>query len=201
MMAYGKAESIPRDRAGSVRLHGMIRELQKTLLRTLPLLIDRLNPGTFRECPLRINFRTRTDDLSQVAKATSPLKGFDIDDLLAEVRSTSERVRVCAEGIMDSMIISAHQTIDDNHKISKDTYTITQETKEEVVSAHQTINDNRKMSEDIHMITQQTEEGVGELRGKIDEILKLQKSFQTTLDAVSGKNGLLSFIMEHLSKF
>lgn len=47
MMAYGKAEGIPRDRPGCGRLYGMIGELQKTLLRTIPLLIDRLNPGTF----------------------------------------------------------------------------------------------------------------------------------------------------------
>jgi len=172
MMAYGKAESIPRDRPGSGRLHGMIRELQQTLLRTLPVLIDRLNPGTLGEYLPTIHLRTCTDDQSQVNKAMSPFKGSDIDDLLGAVRISSERVRVYAEEIMDNIIVSAHQTIQNNYKMSKD----------------------------IHVTTQQTEEEVGELRGKIDEILKHQKSFQTTLDAVSGKNSLLSFLMEYLSK-
>jgi hypothetical protein len=122
--------------------------------------------------PPTIRLRTRTDDQSQVNKAMSSFKGFDIDGLLGEVRSSSEMVRVCAEGIMDNIIVSAHQTIHNNHMMSKD----------------------------IHTITQQTEEEVGELRGKIDEILKHQKSFQTALDAVSGKNSLLSFLMEYLSK-
>ena len=69
-----------------------------------------------------------------------------------------------------------------------------------MVDAHQTIHDADKMTKDIHMITQQTEGEVGELRGKIDEILRYQKSFQTTLDAISGKNSLLGFLMEYLSK-
>jgi hypothetical protein len=49
MMAYGKAGSIPRDQQGSDRLLGLIGDLQQTLLGILPVLIDRLNPGTFSE--------------------------------------------------------------------------------------------------------------------------------------------------------
>lgn len=49
MMAYGKAESIPKDRPGRNRLLGMVGDLQQTLLDTIPVLIDELNPGTFRE--------------------------------------------------------------------------------------------------------------------------------------------------------
>jgi hypothetical protein len=172
MMAYGKAESIPRDQPGSGRLHGMIGELQQTLLRTLPVLIDRLSPGTFGECPVKVPLRTRTDDQPQVNKATSPFKAVEIDDLLEAVRSSAKRVRVCSEEIMDNIIVDAHQTIHNNDKMTKD----------------------------ILMVTQQTEGEVGELRGKIDEILKHQKSFQTTLDAVYGKNSLLSFLVEYLSK-
>jgi hypothetical protein len=171
-MAYGKAESIPRDQPGSVRLHEMIGELQQTLLRTLPVLIDRLNPGTFGECPVTIPLRTRTDDQPQVNKATSPFKAVEIGDLLEAVRSSAERVRVCSEEIMDNIIVDAHQTIHNNDKMTKD----------------------------ILMVTQQTEGEVGELRGKIDEILRHQKSFQTTLDAIYGKNSLLSFLTEYLSK-
>lgn len=122
--------------------------------------------------PPTTNLRTRTDDQSQVDKALSPFKEFNIDDLLAAVRSSSERVRVCAEGVMDDIIVSTHQTVHNNHKVS----------------------------DGIHMITKQTGEEVGQLRGKIDEILKQQKSFQTALDAVSSKNSLLSFLMEYLSK-
>jgi hypothetical protein len=46
MMASGKSETIPRDHPESEKLDKTIRELQKTLLRTLPILIDRLNPVT-----------------------------------------------------------------------------------------------------------------------------------------------------------
>lgn len=69
-----------------------------------------------------------------------------------------------------------------------------------VVNSHETIHKNHRMSQDIHKITFQTGEEVGELRGKIEEILKHQKSFQIALDAVSGKNSLLCFLMEILSK-
>jgi len=104
--------------------------------------------------------------LSLVGKAMSSFKNFDIDDLLAAVRSSSDKVRACAEGMMDNIIVVTHQT-----------------------------------TQNIHNIMQQTEDEVGELRGKIEEILHHQKSFQLTLDSISGKNNLLSFLMEWLSKF
>jgi hypothetical protein len=47
--ASGKAERIPRDQPGIDILQALVGELQKTLLDTLPVLIDRLNPGTFGE--------------------------------------------------------------------------------------------------------------------------------------------------------
>ncbi|KAE9373805.1 hypothetical protein N431DRAFT_407513 [Stipitochalara longipes BDJ] len=152
MMAYGKAGTIPQDRPGSLQLHRMIGELQQTLLRTIPDLIDRLNP---------VNF---------MGKAMHPFKDFNIDDLLAEVRCSSERVRACVEEVIDDMIVSTHQTVVGNNMVSKD----------------------------IYVIAQQTEEEVGQLREKIEEILKQQKSFQAALDAASGKNGLLSFLMEYV---
>jgi hypothetical protein len=122
--------------------------------------------------PPTIHLRTRTDDQSKVDIATSHFKSSDIDELLGAVRSSSDRVRIYAEEIMDNILVSAHQTIHINHKMSKD----------------------------IHKVTQKTEEEVWELRGKIDEILNRQKSFQTALDAVSSKNSLVSFLMEYLSK-
>lgn len=69
-----------------------------------------------------------------------------------------------------------------------------------IVSSNETIHDNHSMSMDIHMATHRTEGEVGELRSKIDQILQHQKSFQIALDAASGKNSLLSFLMEYLSR-
>ena len=54
IMAYGKAKSLPPDRPSNDRLHGLIGALQQTLLETIPVLIDRLNPGTFSGLPLCI---------------------------------------------------------------------------------------------------------------------------------------------------
>jgi hypothetical protein len=50
-MAKNKAKSLLLDSSQpeSIRLHEAIRELQLTLLRILPDLIERLNPGTFRK--------------------------------------------------------------------------------------------------------------------------------------------------------
>lgn len=89
------------------------------------------------------------------------------------MRSSSEKLRILAEQIMDSIIVSTHETVHSNDKMTKD----------------------------IHAVTQQSGAEVGELRGKIDEILQHQQSFQAALDAISGKNSLLSFLMEYLSKF
>jgi hypothetical protein len=48
-MAQNKAETFPMDSKNpkSVQLHKSIQELQETLLRTLPALINKLIPGTF----------------------------------------------------------------------------------------------------------------------------------------------------------
>jgi hypothetical protein len=70
-----------------------------------------------------------------------------------------------------------------------------------IVVTHQTVHDNYQTTRNIHNITQQTEDEVGELRGKIEEILQHQKGLQLTLDSISGKNNLFSFLMEYLSKF
>lgn len=99
----------------------------------------------------------------------SPLSSYDTDELLSKVRTTGERVRVCAEEIMDNIIVSSHHTIQTNYEMSKD----------------------------IHRNEGEAEE----IRGKLDELLQHQKSFQTALDAVSGQNSLLSFLTEILSKF
>ncbi len=50
-IARNKAETFPMDSKNpkSVQLHKSIQELQETLLRTLPVLINKLIPGTFRK--------------------------------------------------------------------------------------------------------------------------------------------------------
>lgn len=50
-MARNKAETFPLDSENpkTVQLHENVHKLQKTLLRTLPVLINKLVPGTFRK--------------------------------------------------------------------------------------------------------------------------------------------------------
>jgi hypothetical protein len=50
-IAQNKAQTFPMDSKNlkSVQLHKSIQELQETLLRTLPALINKLIPGTFRK--------------------------------------------------------------------------------------------------------------------------------------------------------
>jgi hypothetical protein len=50
-MAQTKAETFPMDSKNlkRVQLHTSIQELQETLLQTLPALINKLIPGTFRK--------------------------------------------------------------------------------------------------------------------------------------------------------
>jgi hypothetical protein len=50
-IAKKKAETFPLDSKNlkSIQLHNSIQELQETLLRTLPALINKLIPGTFRK--------------------------------------------------------------------------------------------------------------------------------------------------------
>jgi archaellum component FlaC len=112
-----------------------------------------------------VHDKTCTDIRWEVNKLKSPFRGFDLDDLFAKIRSSAERVRVCAEDIMDNIHVETNE-----------------------------------ISKNIHSITQQTEGGVGELREKIEEILRQQKTLQASLEAVSSKNSLLSFLTEYLSK-
>jgi hypothetical protein len=101
-----------------------------------------------------------------------PFKSVEIENLLAQVQSSSDIVRACAEGMMDNIIVGTHQTVHDNFKTTND----------------------------IRDIMQHTGGEVGELRGKIEEILQHQIDFQQVLDSISGKNNLLNFLMEYLSR-
>lgn len=106
-----------------------------------------------------------------VDKGLSPFKGASIDDLLDAVSSSSDKVRVCAEGILNNIIINTHKTT----------------------------NDGLEMTKNIGSMTHQTGGKVGELHKKVDEMLERQKSLQRTLNAISGKNGLLEFLDEYIS--
>jgi division protein CdvB (Snf7/Vps24/ESCRT-III family) len=99
------------------------------------------------------------------------LKGASVDDLLEAVSTSSEKLRVCAEGMMDDIIVNTHKTM----------------------------NDDFEMTKHIRTMAENTGGEVDELQGKVDEILRRQKSIQQTLDAISGKNGLLDFLKEYLS--
>lgn len=50
-MARNKVETFPLDKNNfkTVKLHASVEELQATLLQTLPVLINKLVPGTFRK--------------------------------------------------------------------------------------------------------------------------------------------------------
>ncbi|KAK0622613.1 hypothetical protein B0T14DRAFT_150650 [Immersiella caudata] len=87
-MAQDVARNYPlnADKTESIRLHESINDLQQTLLRALPDLIQKLNPDTI------------------VGKALGPFKGHDIDHILDAISSSSDKVRACAEGIRDSTI-------------------------------------------------------------------------------------------------
>lgn len=102
----------------------------------------------------------------------SPFKGYELDNLLSMIRLSGERVRVVAGAIMDSVAVGTNQTVHKSYETMK------------------TIHDKQA----------QAENDVSNLRGKIEEILRQQRDFQQTLDSVHGKNSLLSFLVEYISK-
>ncbi|KAE8446335.1 hypothetical protein EG329_012084 [Mollisiaceae sp. DMI_Dod_QoI] len=91
-IARNKAETFPMDSKNpkSVQLHKSIQELQETLLRTLPVLINKLIPGTFLNA------------------WKSPFAGWQIDKLLDTVTTCAESVRLCAESIIEELIVSSY---------------------------------------------------------------------------------------------
>ncbi|KAK4450983.1 hypothetical protein QBC34DRAFT_61106 [Podospora aff. communis PSN243] len=87
-MAQDKPRSYPLNegKLESVRLHESINQLQPTLLRALPALVQKLNPQTI------------------MRKFRGPFEGHDIDHILDTISSNSDKVRDCAEGIRDVTI-------------------------------------------------------------------------------------------------
>ncbi|RDW79368.1 hypothetical protein BP6252_04006 [Coleophoma cylindrospora] len=89
--ARNKAKNFPLDSNPKIiRLHKNIQELQETLLRTLPVLINKLIPGTFRNA------------------WKSPFNEWKIDNVLDEVSSCAESVRQSADDIVEELIVGTY---------------------------------------------------------------------------------------------
>jgi len=51
----------------------------------------------------------------------SPFKSCEIEDILGTVRASAAAVQACASDIMDNILVNAHQTIHENHKLARQT--------------------------------------------------------------------------------
>ncbi|KAM7201200.1 hypothetical protein V8F20_004946 [Naviculisporaceae sp. PSN 640] len=144
--AQSKERNFPKDETNlqTVLLHRYLDDMRLTLLRTLPKLIKRLNPG------------------SLFGKATNIVKGANIDHFLAEISSSAENVIVCAQGLSDDRNADMYKTVKDTHGVAT-----------------------------------RTRGGVEQLQTQVDEVLRRQKSLQSQLDAISGKNWLFQFLREY----
>jgi hypothetical protein len=91
-MAQNKAETFPMDSKNlkSVQLHNSIQELQETLLRTLPALINKLMPGTFRK-----NTTKNLHKENHVANSSSSQRMEKSIQWLADRQTPRHSVDVC----------------------------------------------------------------------------------------------------------
>ncbi|KAK4225183.1 hypothetical protein QBC38DRAFT_270181 [Podospora fimiseda] len=91
--AKNKSEKFPPSEKNpkTIQLDESIKELQLTLLRVLPDLINRLIPGTWRNA------------------WRSPFVGWTIDKLLDEVKHRADSVRVRAEALMDDIVVGNYE--------------------------------------------------------------------------------------------
>ncbi|KAH8892611.1 hypothetical protein GQ53DRAFT_840935 [Thozetella sp. PMI_491] len=88
-IARNKAKTFPLDCTNlrSIQLHQAIRDLQDTLLQTLPALINRLVPGTF------------------LKSCKSVFGEWKIDKLLDAVSVSAEAVRMRSEALVEELIV------------------------------------------------------------------------------------------------
>ena len=112
-MARNKAESFPLDEANpkSIKLHKSIQELQWTLLRVLPPLIDKIVPKTFRTT--RFHRRVaRAHMLTMLPGRAlgSPFGAWKIDKLLEAVQVSTKKVETYADSLLDEVILD-HYTV------------------------------------------------------------------------------------------
>lgn len=94
----------------TIQLHNSIDELRETLLTTLPALIDKLIPGTFR----KNTCKTYTTRIMQLIVAVGnawrgPFQGWQIDKLLDKISQCAEEVRQRAEAIKEEMIVVTYE--------------------------------------------------------------------------------------------
>ncbi|KAM7213570.1 hypothetical protein V8F06_011067 [Rhypophila decipiens] len=91
-MARTKAETFPLDsnNTKSVQLHKKVRLLQDTLIKSLPPLINKLVPSGF------------------LSALQSPFGGWNIDRILDEVKTHADSVRICAEGLIEELIVGSY---------------------------------------------------------------------------------------------
>lgn len=107
-MARNKAETFPLDgnNPKSVKLHKNVHELRTTLLRALPALIQKLVPSSSFGKTLRSIAAVMPGlTTSTVNWCKGPFAGFKIERLLDEVKSCAESVRLCAEGLIEEVIV------------------------------------------------------------------------------------------------
>ncbi|KAM7183494.1 hypothetical protein V8F33_013541 [Rhypophila sp. PSN 637] len=91
-MARNKAKTFPldNDNPKSVQLHTKVRLLQDTLIKSFPPLINKLVPSGF------------------LSSLQSPFGGWNIDKILDEVKTHADSVRICAEGLIEDIIVGSY---------------------------------------------------------------------------------------------
>ncbi|KAK3386181.1 hypothetical protein B0H63DRAFT_192787 [Podospora didyma] len=96
-IAQNKMKTFPVESGNpkSIELHKRIQILQARLLETLPLLINKLVPGSF----------TKT--------LKKPFGKWQIDQLLEHVTVCSESVRVCSDSIVEDTILGTYENTKD----------------------------------------------------------------------------------------
>ncbi|KAM7188349.1 hypothetical protein V8F33_010689 [Rhypophila sp. PSN 637] len=99
--AQSKERNFSMDEASleSIRLHRCLDDMRRTLLRILPELIKKLNPETI------------------FGKAANVVKGANVDQLLAEISNSAEKVSVCARGLGDDRDTRTAATVVETHDI------------------------------------------------------------------------------------
>ncbi|EFX03514.1 hypothetical protein CMQ_442 [Grosmannia clavigera kw1407] len=112
-------------------LNEKVKELQKTLLETIPHLIEALNPGTFRPAPVR--------------RALSPFRGFNIDELLGTVYRKADTVHIYTERIKDEIIT-------DTHNLTWDTRKLSRENREKIDTLHAKIDEVLKEQKNLQSL-------------------------------------------------
>lgn len=129
--------------------------------------------------------------------------GSRIDDLLGEIRKSSAKVKVCSECILDKIHAESHNYVTNIYEETTEATALARKTSHEVKELQMLHTGNHhnlyRKTTQIQEMAQDTSKDVHELRKQISELGRSQKSLLETMDAISGKNGLFQFLMEHSS--